>query len=260
MKLHYSFQTPDKLYLVMDYINGGELYFHLQRDRNLTLERTRFYAAEVVSALEYLHGNAIIYRDLKPENVLIDSDGHLKITDFGLAKEGLEGDNSRTETFCGTPEYLAPEIIDGNPYTKAVDWWSLGCLIFEMLTGLPPFYDTDIQVMYTKKMTTNLDIPYTIEENARDIISRFLDKNPDTRLKNVDEIKRHPFFGSIDWSALYNKQLSAPFVPDVKSKESTAMIDTVFTNLNVRSEVGQHTGSTTERFEGFTYNPNPPKN
>lgn len=256
MKLHYSFQTPDKLYFVMDYINGGELYYHLQKERTFNLERARFYAAEVTLAMEHLHNNGIIYRDLKPENILVDSEGHLKITDFGLAKEGIEGNNARTDTFCGTPEYLAPEIIEGGPYTKAVDWWSLGSLIFEMMTGLPPFYDTDVQVMYTKKMTTILEIPSNLDETARDIISRFLDKNPETRLKNSEEVKKHPFFAPIDWQGLYNKTTNPPYIPNVKSKESIDMIDVNFTNMNVKVELGDNVPQRSpdvHKFEGFTY-------
>jgi len=254
MKLHYSFQTPDKLYFVMDYINGGELYFHLQKDKTFILERARFYAAEVTLAMEHLHTNGIIYRDLKPENILIDSEGHLKITDFGLAKEGIEGINGRTDTFCGTPEYLAPEIIQGGPYTKAVDWWSLGCLIFEMLTGLPPFYDTDVQVMYTKKMTTVLEIPNYLDPTAKDIISKFLDKNPETRLKVAEDVKKHPFFGGIDWLALHNKTVNPPYIPNVKSKDSIAMIDVNFTNMNISKEIGEvERGPDLHKFEGFTY-------
>jgi len=145
MKLFFAFQTEDKLYLVLEFVNGGELYFHLQLDGNFGTDRTRFYSAEIVLALEYLHKSGIIYRDLKPENVLIDGDGHIKITDFGLSKEGLIGFNSRTNTFCGTPEYLAPEVLLGKEYSLAVDYWSLGTLMYEMLTGLPAFYDNDVQ-------------------------------------------------------------------------------------------------------------------
>jgi len=255
MKLHYSFQTPDKLYFVMDYINGGELYYHLQKERTFNLERARFYAAEVTLAMEHLHNNGIIYRDLKPENILVDNEGHLKITDFGLAKEGIEGNNARTDTFCGTPEYLAPEIIDGGSYTKAVDWWSLGSLIYEMLTGLPPFYDTDVQVMYTNKMTKILEIPSNMDQSARDIISRFLDKNPETRLKTADDVKKHPFFGGIDWQGLMNKTVNPPYIPNVKSKDSVDMIDVNFTNMNVKVELGDvpQRGPDVHKFEGFTY-------
>lgn len=124
VKLHFAFQTPSKLYFVMDFLNGGELFYHLKRESRFTEDRTCFYAAEILLALQCLHSNAIIYRDLKPENVLLDQDGHIKLTDFGLSKQGIVG-NRNTYTFCGTPEYLAPEIVKGKGHSKAVDWWSL---------------------------------------------------------------------------------------------------------------------------------------
>jgi len=252
MKLHYSFQSSDKLYLVMDFINGGEMYFHLQRERAFQVDRARFYAAEVVLALEYMHANGIIYRDLKPENILIDIDGHLKITDFGLSKEGMVDNSARTETFCGTPEYLAPEIVLGHAYNIAVDWWSLGSLIYEMTTGLPPFYDEDQQLMYTKKMSNPIQFPGGLDDATKDIIFKFLDKNPETRLRNPSEIKKHPFFQSIDWQALFSKTATPPFIPEVNGKESTNMIDPNFTDLNVKDEVGDR-GPVCQKFENFTF-------
>nr|XP_035928407.1 serine/threonine-protein kinase Sgk2-like [Halichoerus grypus] len=133
--LRYSFQTPEKLYFVLDYVNGGELFFHLQRERRFLEPRARFYAAEVASALGYLHSLNVIYRDLKPENILLDCQGHVVLTDFGLCKEGVEPEET-TSTFCGTPEYLAPEVLRKEPYDRAVDWWCLGAVLYEMLQGL----------------------------------------------------------------------------------------------------------------------------
>jgi len=236
MKLFYAFQTEDKLYLALEFVNGGELYHHLQLNGSFAPERTRFYSAEIVLALGYLHSNGIIYRDLKPENVLIDGDGHVKVTDFGLSKEGLVG-NTKTTTFCGTPEYLAPEVLLGNEYSFAVDYWSLGTLMYEMLTGLPAFYDKDVQKMYRYKMKADIEMPDEMEESAKDIILRFLDKNSDTRLQNLEEIKAHPYFSTINWEALYNKTLEVPYVPNVKSKDSTNMIDREFTRLEIDKEL-----------------------
>jgi len=252
MKLYFAFQTNDKLYLVLEFVNGGELYYHLQLTGSFVPDRTRFYSAELVLALEYLHKSGIIYRDLKPENVLIDGDGHVKITDFGLSKEGLVGYNSRTNTFCGTPEYLAPEVLLGKEYSLAVDWWSLGTLMYEMLTGLPAFYDNDVQKMYRYKMRADIEMPDEMEESAKDIILKFLDKDPDTRLKNPEEIKAHPYFASIDWDALYNKTVETPYIPNVKSKESTNMIDREFTRLDLESELKE--GSMVEeQFPNFAF-------
>eukprot|EP01125_Pyxidicula_operculata_P008527 TRINITY_DN2857_c0_g1_i2.p1 TRINITY_DN2857_c0_g1~~TRINITY_DN2857_c0_g1_i2.p1 ORF type:complete len:403 (+),score=103.12 TRINITY_DN2857_c0_g1_i2:58-1266(+) len=186
VKLHFSFQTPDKLYFVMDYVNGGELFHHLQIEKKFSEERVKFYAAEIAAALEYLHNAGVIYRDLKPENLLLTRDGHIIVTDFGLSKEGLHDRDDRTGTFCGTPEYLAPEVLEGKGYGKAVDWWSFGTLMFEMLTGLPPFYCEDVQLMYAKIMTAELEIPDCISGDAVDILSKLLERDPEKRLQVCD--------------------------------------------------------------------------
>lgn len=227
--LHYSFQTADKLYFIMDYINGGELFFHLQKDRKFTEDRVRFYAAEIASGLEYLHNAGVIYRDLKPENLLLTNDGHIVMTDFGLSKEGLHSSDDRTATFCGTPEYLAPEILEGARYGKAVDWWSFGTLVFEMLTGLPPFYCEDVQQMYSKIMTAELQIPDSVSPDAADLIRKLLERDPERRLQDPEQIKIHPFFASIDFNRLVNKALTPPFIPDVKDESDTSNIDPTFT-------------------------------
>jgi len=207
MKLHYSFQSPDKLYLVMDFVNGGELFYHLQQTRRFPVERALFYTAEITLGLEYLHLHGIIYRDLKPENLLLDADGHVKITDFGLSKEGLFDEYATTHTFCGTPEYLAPEVIEGKNYTKSVDWWSLGTLLFEMLSGMPPFYDEDIQKMYQNKMNNDIQFPQFVQDPAtRDLISKLLDKDSISRLQEASLVKAHPYFSSINWDALIRKR------------------------------------------------------
>jgi len=253
MSLHYSFQTEDKLFLVMDFVNGGEMFYHIQKARRFDNERAKFYLAEIVLGLECLHNNGVIYRDLKPENLLLDSDGHIKITDFGLSKEGLNTAYSTTKTFCGTPEYLAPEVVEGKPYTKSVDWWSVGTLLFEMLTGLPPFYDEDMQNMYNKKMNLDLVVPEHIPEQARNLITRFLDKNPETRLQEIQEIKAHPYFQGINWERLYLKEIQPPYIPNVKTKESTDLIDKQFTNMDIKRELSPGVPIQTDDFEGFTY-------
>lgn len=206
VKLHYAFQSNETLYFVTDFLNGGELFFHLCNEIRFSEDRARFYAAEMVLALSHLHKNGIIYRDLKPENVLIDSDGHLKLTDFGLSKmkqpqEGL------TNTFCGTPEYLAPEIIKNVGHNFAVDWWSLGMLLYEMISGINPFKQA-IQMKKSRhevmKQITERDIEILpgFSANASDLLRGLLKRDPEERL-NIDQIKAHPFFSTISWEQLF---------------------------------------------------------
>lgn len=212
VKLHYAFQTSDKLYFIMDYINGGELFYHLQKEKRFSEDRVRFYAAEIVAGLEYLHSAGVIYRDLKPENLLLTHEGHIVMTDFGLSKEGLHDRDDRTGTFCGTPEYLAPEVLEGKGYGKAVDWWSFGTLMFEMLTGLPPFYCEDVQQMYTKIMTAELEVPDTMSAEAADLLSKLLDRNPDTRLQVrtfFSVFKSPPFLRTFSSGSLPAAQISS---------------------------------------------------
>jgi len=153
VKLHYAFQTPEKLYFVTDFLNGGELFYHICNETRFPEDRARFYAAEILLALDHLHENGIIYRDLKPENVILDSEGHIRLTDFGLSKLGIKGKNSQTNTFCGTPEYLAPEIIKGNGHSCAVDFWSFGILVYEMISGINPFKNDKSRVEKLKQIT-----------------------------------------------------------------------------------------------------------
>eukprot|EP01130_Rhizamoeba_saxonica_P015430 TRINITY_DN691_c0_g2_i3.p1 TRINITY_DN691_c0_g2~~TRINITY_DN691_c0_g2_i3.p1 ORF type:complete len:440 (+),score=112.98 TRINITY_DN691_c0_g2_i3:44-1363(+) len=260
MKLHYSFQTPDKLYFVMDYVNGGELFYHLQKDKCFPEVRVKFYAAEIVAGLEYLHNNGIIYRDLKPENLLLTSTGHMMMTDFGLSKEGMFSDQERATTFCGTPEYLAPEILNIEPYGKGVDWWSFGTLVYEMLTGLPPFYSEDVQTMYSRIQTENLEIPETIGSDAADLLKKLLVRNPEERLTEPEQIRSHPFFSDIDWDRLLALEVVPPFIPTTTGADDTQNIDEMFlsepVNINESGNGVAPTGHDGD-FEGFTYQSSP---
>uniref|UniRef100_A0A2K5V2V5 non-specific serine/threonine protein kinase n=1 Tax=Macaca fascicularis TaxID=9541 RepID=A0A2K5V2V5_MACFA len=229
--LRYSFQTPEKLYFVLDYVNGGELFFHLQRERRFLEPRARFYAAEVASAIGYLHSLNIIYRDLKPENILLDCQGHVVLTDFGLCKEGVEPEET-TSTFCGTPEYLAPEVLRKEPYDRAVDWWCLGAVLYEMLHGLPPFYSQDVSQMYENILHQPLQIPGGRTVAACDLLQSLLHKDQRQRLgSKADflEIKNHVFFSPINWDDLYHKRLTPPFNPNVVRGHS--ILDSGFLGL-----------------------------
>lgn len=175
VQLHFAFQTPDKLYMVMDFVNGGELFFHLRRSTRFTEQRSRFYAAEILLALDYLHALGIIYRDLKPENILLDSEGHIKLTDFGLSKQffGNEAEK-KAFSFCGTPEYLAPEILKGTGHDKSVDFWSLGALLYEMLAGAPPFYSKNRDQMFRNMLTKPVDMKPHFSAQAVDLLKQLL--------------------------------------------------------------------------------------
>lgn len=190
--LKFSFQSPEKLYLVLAFVNGGELFHHLQKEGRFDINRSRFYAAELLCALECLHGFGVIYRDLKPENILVDYVGHIALCDFGLCKLDMK-DEDKTNTFCGTPEYLAPELLHGQGYTKAVDWWTLGVLLYEMLTGLPPFYDENVNEMYRKILAEPLQFrdPESTPPAARDLLTKLLNRDPTRRLgtNGASEIK-----------------------------------------------------------------------
>lgn len=210
--LRYAFQTKAKLYMVFDFISGGELFQHLKNVEYFPEERARFYAAEILLALEFLHKKHIIYRDLKPENVLLDTEGHVKITDFGLAKDIKDG---KTNTFCGTDEYLAPEIILNEPYNESVDYWALGVLIFEMLTGWPPWQDQNRKGLFEKIVKQPVELIHkNISESAADLIKKMLAKRVADRIKPED-LKKHKFFACIDFNKLYKKNIKPPFKPEL---------------------------------------------
>jgi len=254
VNLYFSFQTDDKLYFVMDFVNGGELFYHLQKDKKFAEDRVRFYIAEITLGLEYLHANGVLYRDLKPENLLLTNDGHICMTDFGISKEGLLAEDARTATFCGTPEYLAPEVLEGKGYGKAIDWWSLGTLMFEMLTGLPPYYSTDVQQMYAKIMRASLVIPESISPEARSLLQGLLERDPKKRLSDPKLIKAHVFFRELSWEKLLAKEVTPPFIPDVSSAGDTKNIDVSFLKKEpvlIREE--GISPSQQENFNNFTY-------
>ncbi|KAF2673531.1 kinase-like protein [Microthyrium microscopicum] len=258
--LKFSFQSPEKLYLVLAFVNGGELFHHLQKEQRFDVNRARFYTAELLCALECLHGFNVIYRDLKPENILLDYTGHIALCDFGLCKLDMR-DEDRTNTFCGTPEYLAPELLSGTGYTKSVDWWTLGVLLYEMLTGLPPFYDENTNEMYRKILSEPLHFPgpEIVPPAARDLLTKLLDRNPETRLgaKGAAEIKAHYFFHSIDWRKLLDRKYEPSFKPNVQDQRDTANFDREFTSEAATDSYveGQPLSETMQQqFTGWSYN------
>ncbi|KAJ0408871.1 hypothetical protein ATCC90586_007969 [Pythium insidiosum] len=237
--LNYAFQTDEKLYFVLDYCAGGELFFHLGKVQRFPEHRARFYAAEITLAIEYVHNLDIIYRDLKPENVLLDANGHIRLTDFGLSKEGIQDDFSGANSFCGTPEYLAPEILNRSGHGRAVDWWSLGALLYEMLTGLPPFYCRDRDKLFEKIRKGDLTFPKYLSPQAKDILARLLERDPTRRLgtgpDDASEIKNHPFFAEINWDALAEGHVPPPWRPTVSGALDTSQFDREFTDMPVVS-------------------------
>lgn len=254
VELVYAFQTPKKLHLVLEFAQGGELFFHLSRAGRFSEGRCKFYSAELLLAIGYLHSLNIIFRDLKPENILLDGEGHAKLTDFGLSKEGIE-DNFSAKTMCGTPEYLAPEILEKKGHGKAVDWYSLGALIFEMLTGLPPYYSRNRDQLFKNIRTMELKYPSYVSPDAKELIMGMLDRNPDRRLgggnNGQQEVQRKAFFQSIDFALLYQKKIAPPFKPEV-SENPLKYVDKEF--LGMATANSEAPGEKeVMKFDGFEY-------
>ncbi|CAD8142590.1 unnamed protein product [Paramecium pentaurelia] len=224
IKLYFTFENQNKLYLGTEFINGGDLFVHLKKNIQFSEERTRFYAVELVLALKYLHENRIIYRDLKPENILLDQFGHIKLTDFGLSKFKF---SQITYTACGTPEYVAPEILLEQGYNECVDWYSLGILIYQMLCGSIPFYSQQQQEMINKRLSQPFEFPKYLSQKAVDLIKRLTENEVSKRLgfKGADEILRHPFFEDIDLEAISKRQVEPPFRPQLEGKKDLRYLD-----------------------------------
>ncbi|CAH3111575.1 unnamed protein product [Porites lobata] len=230
--LYCSFQTEDRLFLVMEYVNGGDLMFQIQKARKFDEKRSRFYAAEVVLALRYLHQHGVIYRDLKLDNVLLDKDGHIKLADFGMCKEGMTP-GGYTNTFCGTPDYIAPEILQEKPYGFSVDWWALGVLMYEMMAGQPPFEADNEDDLFESIKHDDVLYPVWLTKEAVSILKGFMTKNCQKRLgctaSGEQSILDHPFFREIDWERLEARQVTPPFKPRIRSKTDVGNFDTDFT-------------------------------
>uniref|UniRef100_A0A8C4HTV5 Protein kinase C n=1 Tax=Dicentrarchus labrax TaxID=13489 RepID=A0A8C4HTV5_DICLA len=224
--LYSTFQSKEHLFFVMEYLNGGDLMFHIQDKGRFDLNRATFYAAEIIVGLQFLHSKGIIYRDLKLDNVMLDKDGHIKIADFGMCKESVFGD-VRATTFCGTPDYIAPEILLGQKYTFSVDWWSFGVLVYEMLIGQSPFQGDDEDELFESIRSDTPHYPRWITKEWFCVIPLF-ERDPSRRLGVVGDIRAHAFFKTINWPALEKRAVEPPFKPKVKSPSDCSNFDREF--------------------------------
>uniref|UniRef100_A0A7N6ABB5 Protein kinase C n=1 Tax=Anabas testudineus TaxID=64144 RepID=A0A7N6ABB5_ANATE len=238
--LYCTFQTKENLFFVMEYLNGGDLMFHIQSCHKFDSHRATFYAAEIICGLQFLHSKGIIYRDLKLDNVLLDSEGHIKIADFGMCKENMQ-DESRTSTFCGTPDYIAPEILLGQKYNSSVDWWSFGVLLYEMLIGQSPFHGRDEEELFQSIRTDNPVYPRWLTKDAKDILVKLFVREPEERLGVKGNIRQHKFFSNTDWDALEQRQVPAPFKPTITSPSDCSNFDKEFINEKPRLSCADRT-------------------
>uniref|UniRef100_A0A1I8EZT7 non-specific serine/threonine protein kinase n=1 Tax=Wuchereria bancrofti TaxID=6293 RepID=A0A1I8EZT7_WUCBA len=232
VRLHYAFQTEGKLYLILDFLPGGDLFNRLSKEIMFTEDDVKFYLAEIALALGHLHSLGIAYRDLKPENVLLDVDGHINLTDFGLSKESVEK-NGKTYSFCGTVEYMAPEVVNRRGHTVAADWWSLGVLMYEMLTGDLPFHGSNRRETMSMILRAKLTMPQSLSVEAQQLLRALFKRNPANRLgcsnDDVKQIKSHPFFDTINWEKLYQREVQPPFKPLCTPSNQTRCFDSEFT-------------------------------
>jgi serine/threonine protein kinase len=255
VRLNYAFQDSKRLYFITEFLQGGELFFHLRRNSGYKEKAVRFYMCQILLALEYMHNNNYIYRDLKPENILIDKEGNIKLTDFGLSKI-MPPDEKITYTMCGTAEYLAPEILFGKGYDKTCDWFSFGVVLFEMFCGYHPFKSKGQRIdpqIYLKKTY----IPDKVGKTARDLIEKLFVSNPKKRLgyNSSDEVKNHPFFKGIDFDKVLRKEYKPPFIPKLKDDTDLKYFDENYTHLNVDSEKPEIKADEEDEFnfEGFSF-------
>lgn len=231
VELRYAFQTDGKLYLILEYCQGGELFMLMERQGNFLEPMAKFYLAQITLAVGHLHTLGIVYRDLKPENILLDRTGNIKITDFGLCKESIFEDNT-TNTFCGTIEYMAPEVIIRRGHNRSADWWSLGVVMYDMLNGGPPFTGRDRNEAKKAVCKGKLKLKSYFTHNARELMKVLLNRQPMNRLGAGPEdsvhIQRHPWFAEIDWEMVYNKQLTPPYIPQLSCDEDVSLFDEIF--------------------------------
>lgn len=257
LNLHSCFQTETRVYFVMEYVSGGDLMLHIQR-KQFSLRQAKFYASEVLLALEYFHSNGIIYRDLKLDNILLTLDGHVKVADYGLCKEDMFYGKT-TSTFCGTPEFMAPEILLEQRYGRAVDWWAFGVLTYEMLLGQSPFRGDDEDEIFDAILEDEPLYPITMPKDAVSILQKLLTRDPTRRLgagpDDALEIKRHPFFKDVNWDDVLNKRIPPPYFPQIKAPGDVSNFDTEFTREQptLTPVHGQLTAKDQMEFNGFSW-------
>lgn len=257
VKLHYAFQTEGKLYLILDFLRGGDLFTRLSKEVMFTEEDVKFYLAELALGLDHLHSLGIIYRDLKPENILLDEEGHIKLTDFGLSKEAIDHEK-KAYSFCGTVEYMAPEVVNRQGHTHSADWWSYGVLMFEMLTGSLPFQGKDRKETMTLILKAKLGMPQFLSTEAQSLLRALFKRNPANRLGSgpdgAEEIKRHVFYSTIDWNKLYRREIKPPFKPAVAQPDDTFYFDTEFTSRTPKDSPGiPPSAGAHQLFRGFSF-------
>lgn len=257
VRLHYAFQTEGKLYLILDFLRGGDLFTRLSKEVMFTEEDVKFYLAELALGLDHLHSLGIIYRDLKPENILLDEEGHIKLTDFGLSKEAIDHEK-KAYSFCGTVEYMAPEVVNRQGHAHSADWWSYGVLMFEMLTGSLPFQGKDRKETMTLILKAKLGMPQFLSNEAQGLLRSLFKRNPINRLGSAvdgaEEIKRHPFFSTIDWNKLYRREISPPFKPAVAQPDDTYYFDKEFTSRTPKDSPGiPPSAGAHQLFRGFSF-------
>ena len=234
VKLHFAFQTQEKLIMVMDFCPNGDLGTHLTREKKFSEEKARLYMAEITLALGELHRNGILFRDLKPENVVLDKDGHAKLTDFGLSKEGVS-DEQLSKSFCGSIAYLAPEMLKRSGHTRSVDWYLLGVLSYEMVCGSPPFYSPNREQMFSNIQKAELRFPQFLSSECKSLIKELMNRDVHKRLgagkRDMEEIKEHPFFKDVDWNAIYSREIPPPPIKPVRRAPKVVSLEKMFGKL-----------------------------
>ena len=264
VQLVFAFQDSRRLFFVTEFMQGGELFFHLHREIFFDDDKTRFYICEIILALEFIHSKNFVYRDLKPENLLLDKDGHIHLTDFGLSKL-IDKHKDKAFTICGTPQYLAPEVLKGTGYDNSVDWWSLGILMYEMLSGKLPFPSLCkgyLSYEMYEEALKSFNIPRNFTKEAGNIIKKLLVINPKKRLgygKNgVNQIKKHDYFKGINWEDVYKKQIKPPFVPHITNEYDLSNFSKEFTTKQIPSgwfeeEEEDNDTKMDNEYSGFSY-------